>query len=353
MDSNRAHAGTPRRWPPPDAPADSERVAIHYGMTAVRSLRAALLELVYAAIEHPPATKFLVLVDPGLGAERLAAEWRAASLALRPDALRRVQLITVQDGLYSGFPEDPGPTLRRLLERAVGEDARHASTPVRRTDHFFVILKLLLHRWLKDSGPMTTGWLTEAAGCSYPTVASALKRLGSSIARHADRRVELCRFPREEWNGLVARSEELRSTARFADTSAKAATPTALLKRFRGLHPPDAAVGGTFGAVHHHRALGLRGDTRLDLSLHSVSGVLDLGLVERLDPRLKRVEDPRVPANLVLHSVRHRESLFESGRGGHLWADPVECLLDLHEARLERPMLALLRVLLSRRAKAR
>ena len=124
MDPNRPHAGTPRRRSPPDAPAGAERVAIHYGMTAVRSLRAALLESVYAALEHPPATRFLVLVDPGLGAERLAAEWRAASLALRPDALRRVQLITVQDGRYGGLPEDPGPTLRRLLERAVSEGAR-------------------------------------------------------------------------------------------------------------------------------------------------------------------------------------------------------------------------------------
>jgi hypothetical protein len=37
----------------------------------------------------------------------------------------------------------------------------------------------------------------------------------------------------------------------------------------------------------------------------------------------------------VVHNVYHANSLFVPREGGLEWADPVECLLDLHEARLE------------------
>jgi hypothetical protein len=40
-------------------------------------------------------------------------------------------------------------------------------------------------------------------------------------------------------------------------------------------------------------------------------------------------------AHLVLHFVRHANPLFRPGDDGLDLADPVECLLDLHEARLE------------------
>jgi hypothetical protein len=47
-------------------------------------------------------------------------------------------------------------------------------------------------------------------------------------------------------------------------------------------------------------------------------------------------------ALLVLHFVRRRETFFELGSDGVNWADPVECLLDLHEAHLEPQALELL-----------
>ena len=55
----------------------------------------------------------------------------------------------------------------------------------------------------------------------------------------------------------------------------------------------------------------------------------------RLDPALKQVKNPDEPAQLVLHFVRHKESLFTPNRNGLPWADVVECLLDLNEAGLE------------------
>lgn len=62
----------------------------------------------------------------------------------------------------------------------------------------------------------------------------------------------------------------------------------------------------------------------------------DLDFIQRLDPALKRVDDPLAPANVVLHAVRHADPLFTPRDGGLAWADPVECLFDLHEARLDQ-----------------
>jgi hypothetical protein len=50
-----------------------------------------------------------------------------------------------------------------------------------------------------------------------------------------------------------------------------------------------------------------------------------------LEKITRRDESP----TLVIHDIRRAESLFQSGDNGLPWADPVECLLDLHEARLE------------------
>jgi hypothetical protein len=44
----------------------------------------------------------------------------------------------------------------------------------------------------------------------------------------------------------------------------------------------------------------------------------------------------------VIHALRRAESLFQPGEDGLPWADPVECLLDLHEARLESQALEFL-----------
>ena len=62
---------------------------------------------------------------------------------------------------------------------------------------------------------------------------------------------------------------------------------------------------------------------------------MDLSFVERLDPALEKAARPDESSSLVIHCIRRAESLFQPGDHGVPWADPVECLLDLHEARLE------------------
>jgi hypothetical protein len=37
----------------------------------------------------------------------------------------------------------------------------------------------------------------------------------------------------------------------------------------------------------------------------------------------------------VVHVLRGQSDFFQPRKAGLAWADPVECLLDLHESRLE------------------
>jgi hypothetical protein len=88
---------------------------------------------------------------------------------------------------------------------------------------------------------------------------------------------------------------------------------------------------------------GLVGSPRLDLSLHCPGKHLNLDFMKAIDPALKPVTDPLQPATVVVHAVRHADPLFAPREGGLDWADPVECLLDLHEARLESQALEFLK----------
>ena len=177
--------------------------------------------------------------------------------------------------------------------------------------------------------------LARTAGCSYPTVARALRPLGSLLERSSDRRVALRWFPKDEFARLLANADRARSTVRFLDQSGQPRSAESQLRRLEKLNPPGLAIGGVLGAKHYFFDLDLVGTPRLDLSLHCPGQRMNLDFIEKLDPALKRVSDPLQPASLVVHAIRHADALFTPRDGGLAWADPVECLLDLHEARLE------------------
>ena len=134
---------------------------------------------------------------------------------------------------------------------------------------------------------------------------------------------------------MIANSARARSTMRFHDESAQPRSIEAHLRRLEKLAPSGLALGGVLGARHLFPALDLVGTPRLDLSLHSPGKHLNVDFIRQLDPALKPVTDPLQPATVVVHAVSHAESLFTPREGGLAWADSVECLLDLHESRLE------------------
>jgi hypothetical protein len=103
----------------------------------------------------------------------------------------------------------------------------------------------------------------------------------------------------------------------------------------RALGRDDIAVGGVWGAKNYYPSLDLIGNARLDLSVHSPKKAVDLSFVQRLDPALVESTRRDEPPTLAVHTIRRAVPLFHSGKNDVSWADPVECLLDLHETHLE------------------
>jgi hypothetical protein len=150
------------------------------------------------------------------------------------------------------------------------------------------------------------------------------------LRRASNRKVELRDFPKEEWARLITVSDRVRSTVRFADASGKPRPPEAHLRRLEKLKVPNLGVGGVLGVRHYHPDLDLVGTPNLAVSLHAPGGDVNLDFVEKLDPALKRVRSPFSPAHLVVHVLRGQSDFFQPRKAGLAWADPVECLLDLH-----------------------
>lgn len=273
----------------------------------------------------------LVLVDSRITEERLLEERQRAEQALHPDVMNHLTVALARDNKYIGLPPDLGDDFRTWLDQLILEQS-HEGKP---RASFYAIFQILLHQWLLGQGSMTSDWIMKTAGCSYPTVRDALRRLDHYLLRHSNRRVELRYFPKDEWARLLAVSDNVRSTTRFADRSGQPRLPESHLRRLEKLNISNLAVGGVIGAKHYYPNLDLVGTPRLDLSLHCPGRSMDLSFIEKLDPALKKVEDPLQPVNLAVHAVRRKESFFEPGEGVLYWADPVECLLDLQEARLE------------------
>jgi hypothetical protein len=331
----------------PDAEVDGYWVEIKHGLRATRALREALVTLAYAISDAPEKQALLVLSEPLISPARLHEEWRLVRSVFRPEVMARLFLVVVREGHYAGVP-NMGPQARTVLEGVVQAEAARTTGRLARKDSYYVIFGLLVLRWLQGSEPMTTDWISQTAGYSYPTVAASLERLGPLLRRHSDRRVELRAFPRDEWARLVAVSEGVRSTTSFADRSGQPRTPDSLLRRLEHLKRPDIAVGGVHGARHYYPELDLTAGPRLDLSVHCHQGFVDLGFVQGLDPALAPVRDASEPARVVVHVLRRKEPFFDSGADDTLYADMVECLLDLHEARLEPQALEFLDELISR-----
>jgi hypothetical protein len=323
----------------PDGQWHDVWVEVKFETHGIRNLRASLLGLAYWLTNHPDNRGLLVLVDSRITAERLQREWKLAQQTLHPVILERMAVAFARNKEYVGLPRDLGDDFRAWLDQLVIRES-HKGKP---RESFYAILEVLLHQWLLGKGPMTSEWLMKTVGCSYPTVAAGLRRLEPSLLRHSDRRVELRYFPRDEWVRLLAVSDEVRSTTRFADRSGQPRSPESLLNRLKRLKRSDIAVGGVVGARHYQPELDLVGTPRLELSLHCRGRNVDWGFVKELDPALQETKLRDEPAPLVIHLVRRATSLFESGPDRLQWADPVECLLDLHEGRLESQALEFVR----------
>lgn len=311
----------------------------------LRQLRATIMDIARYSGTKKDRRGILILEEPQLSENRLREEWSSVQDIFRPEIVHRLALVIHREGVPDQVIGQLGWQERDSIP-AVIEHARKNSLPKGRgpADTFYDILRILLNQWIKRAGPLTSRWLGEAAGCTYPTVASALEKLEKCLIRHSDRRVELKVFPRDEWFRLVANADKVRQTLRFADHSGQPRSVESLVSRLQKLHLEGAAIAGVLGARRLYPALDLIGTPRLDLTLHCRARQPNIGFLRQLDPALKPAGREE-PARLVIHLLRYPHHFSETDAEGTLWADPVECLLDLHEMRLESQALEFLQAL--------
>lgn len=300
-----------------------------------RHFRSTLMGLAKILLVDSRFRGILVLEEPQISDDRLYEEWRGIEPLFRPEILDRITLVIRREGAPDGIIGTLTDIEKNSIE-PVSEHARQrAFRPMRRpSEAFFDILRVLLVHWFRKSGPLTSKELAEQTGFTYPTIANALDRLETRLIRHSDRRIELGAFPKEAWFQLVAQADKARASQGFVDPSGRPRPPEILLDRLRELGRDDIAVAGVLGARHYLPGLDLVGTPRLDLVVHARRMPGPPTFLRRLDPALKPAGRGE-PCQVVVHTLFRPEPFFSQPENGIHWADEVECLLDLHEMRLE------------------
>ena len=332
----------------PDWVADNIWIKVKTNLRAIFAVREDILLLSYAMAEQPGLRAFLLLLEPHITQSRLYDEWRKMQPAFHSEIFERIKIVIFKDGAFSGIPDGPPPELLDDLREICKKELSVRQTPLPRPDFKSEIIKILVYQWLRRSGPLTLDSLADTAGCNYRTLANTLEWLGNAIIRSSSRSVELKYFPEEAWEWLLVNSRKSRLTKRYSDCSGQPRSLESLLKRLDRIQLKNIAVAGMPGARHYYPDIDLIGIPRLDLAVHCPEKYLEIDFIERLDPALKQEEDTDKPASVVLHFIRRQDSLFETNPRGIAWADPVECLLDLHEMRLEPQALEFLNFLKTR-----
>ena len=318
-----------------DADLGDRLVEVKIKAAGARGIRMGVMQLAYALAKRPGVEGILILSEPEITDERLKEEWDRAASVLRSEVLRRLILCTEKDGRISGITRSIDLDLKSTLLKIVEKERSGAGPRLNRSDASFVVPKILLHQWLTKGDFISASRLARISGYTYPTVARVIDDLGSLIERGPDRSLRLSWFPQDVFARLLALSDRARATARYGDSSGQSRSPEAHLARLVKLNLPGLAIGGVVGAKHYDPDLDLVGTPRLDISLHARNQRVDLDFIEKLDPALKRINDPLEPASVVVHTIYHADPLFVPREKGLYWADPVECLLDLYDARLD------------------
>jgi hypothetical protein len=321
----------------PDAEVGNRLIEIKTGGTSssMRSIREGLMQLAYGLHERKEATGYLVLSDTRATKQTIEDEWKCASAVLDTDIGKRIVISFEKDGEIQGITRPLDPETKTVIADILRKKRAQSGPHINRPDARFVVTKVLINQWLVSGEAMTATWIAATCGYSYPTVAKVIQGLGSLIERLPNRKIRLRSFPNDEYLRLIANSDRARATARYVDASGDQRSPDRHLRRLERLNPKGVAIGGVYGARHYFADLDIVGAPRLDLSFHARDLEADIDFINKLDPALERTHDLSRPASVVVHHVYNANPLFAKRIEGLAWADPVECLLDLHDARLE------------------
>jgi hypothetical protein len=332
-----------------DLEVEGNIIEVNYAPRGLRGIERALMNLASSLAGRQHKSGYLVVINPLVTERRLKEEWVQALEPLREDIKENLHLVIAKGDRILGIPTNIDEALRRKVEDLARQHVPARGTRLLPKDNYYEILKILIYRWLNNCGPSTAKAIAAAAGCTYPTLSKATARLGILIKRGPKRSIELSHFPKEEWSKLVSHSERIRSTMWFVDRSGQPRSIDSLLSRVRKIQLPNVAVGGIYGTKHHYLELDLIGNPSLVLSVHCEGSEADITFVRDLDPALQRSPSPIEPPNLILHFIRRSKAYFSVDSTGLNITDPVECLLDLHEARLESQALGFLNHLMTER----
>ena len=303
------------------------------GLVAMRAVREALVLAIHRIVETGDKSFCLVLVDPKISTDKLEKEIGDFKKALLPNIAERLELAIIRKNRFELKPGSiPDPELETV--QALIDAQLTSRSPLPRADRQSEVLRVMLNQWINGTGPMTLTLLAEMAGCNYRTVDTTIRKLGPAVRRESDRRVSLKYFPKEAWARFIANAQKARGTVYYTDRSGQSRSAQSLIERLGKSGRPDIAIGGVPAAEHYFPALDITSPPRLDLCVHAPGNHLDLGFVERLDPGLVRVDYPEEKINVAVHFLRRKESFFSPGEIGVPWADPVESLADLYDARL-------------------
>jgi hypothetical protein len=305
----------------------------------LRLVQSTILNLAKILSELPDYACVVIIDGTKISKSRLWDEWQSLYKLLQPSILNRLRMVVfTRDSIIEKFGDLTNDEIVALVE--IREELSKSSFKNlnHRKDALFEILRILLIHWFRRSGSLQLTRLEHISGYSYPTVAAALNKLDDNLIRHSDRSVELKSFPQRNWLKLITTSDEKRAVSGYWAYRPK--SMEYLIKRVQERHEKDIAFGGVIGARYYLPGIDLTGIHRLDLTVLKWDSSGIETMIRELDPGLKKIERGTLPQVLV-HNLTRAESLFNQGETFNI-ADEVECLLDLHEARLESPFSELL-----------
>lgn len=298
----------------------------------VRVVQSAIMMLAKSLEQHDNLSGILILDDPKISKGRLNDEWENWNKVFQQSIMLKLHMVVFFEGSIVGKFGDVTPIEIEFLNE-IQKDQKEKSDKTRRRkpDSFFEVLRVLLIHWLHRSGPMQINQLSKQTGFSFPTIASVLQKLEPYLKRQTYRSVELKEFPREAWFRLLASMEKVRAPQGFFARNPRSVEY--LIDRINETSNEDIAFGGFIGASHYFPDIDLVGIHRIDLSIHNWNKSDVNEYIRGLDPGLKSVKDGQLP-QVVVHNLFRPEPFFIKSKNLTV-ADEVECLLDLHEARME------------------
>jgi len=317
----------------PDTETPTAIIEMKSRLSAIRGVRDGLVQLIKHLVEKPEKRAYLLLINSRISQASLNHELEQLRAALRPEIARRIHIVKAKGGQIDQPSTDiPIADLETIRQMVFSIPNHRLSLP--RGDLQWEVSKLLLYRWVTGKGAATHKEVQETIGCSYRTVVGAIDLLGPALRRHSDGRIELRCFPKRTWPQIPASAPTARGTILYADRSGQPRSAESLLRRIRRLKRKEIAVGGVFGAKRFFQQLDIVSAPCLDLCIHAPSGIADVDFIRGLDPALERTSDSQAPTGLAVHFLRRDKPFFEGDSDTGLWCDPVECLIDLYEARL-------------------